>query len=164
MDSSVVDFVPYSPLVGTLKEIYGLSYKDVIEKKIDSVEDACAFYHGYSRAVGFGVRFSKKIYNNEGRITSSVWVLEKEGPCLTYEYMVNQKKVTPKLEFTHKDMYNLNDAKRWDEAFENDSHAALMYLQSRANSETNFYYRFSTDEKDRLANIFWSDSYSLFEY
>ncbi|KAK2634161.1 hypothetical protein Ddye_028953 [Dipteronia dyeriana] len=38
-----IDYVPYSSLVGTLKEICGLSYKDVIEKKFDSVEDACAF-------------------------------------------------------------------------------------------------------------------------
>ncbi|KAK0577355.1 hypothetical protein LWI29_031850 [Acer saccharum] len=37
MDSSDVDFVPYSSLDGTLKEICGLSYKDVIEKKFDSV-------------------------------------------------------------------------------------------------------------------------------
>ncbi|KAI9177694.1 hypothetical protein LWI28_018214 [Acer negundo] len=39
-----------------------------------------------------------------------------------------------------------------------------MYLQSEVNSETNFYCRFSTDEKDKLANIFWRDSHSLFEY
>ena len=39
-----------------------------------------------------------------------------------------------------------------------------MYLQSKANSENNFYCRFSMDEKDRLANIFWRDSHSLFEY
>ncbi|KAK2649763.1 hypothetical protein Ddye_017252 [Dipteronia dyeriana] len=61
-------------------------------------------------------------------------------------------------------MYNRIHAKRRDEAFERDSHAALMYLQSKANFETNFYCRFSTDEKDRLANIFWRDSHSLFEY
>ncbi|KAK2652679.1 hypothetical protein Ddye_012535 [Dipteronia dyeriana] len=79
MDSSFVDFEPYSSLVETLKEICGLSYKDVIEKKFDSVEDACAFYHGYSRAVGFGVRLCNKIHDSEGRIISRVWVYEKEG-------------------------------------------------------------------------------------
>ena len=79
MDSSVVDYVPYSSLVGSLKEICGLSYKDVIGKIFDSVEDACAFYHGYSRAVGFGVRLSNKTYDSEGKITSRVWVSEKQG-------------------------------------------------------------------------------------
>ncbi|KAK2651467.1 hypothetical protein Ddye_011323 [Dipteronia dyeriana] len=75
MDYSVVDYVPYSSLVGTLKEICGLSYKDVIEKKM-------------------------------------IW----------------------------------------------------LKTQSMANSKTNLYCRFSTYEKDRLANIFWRDSHSLFEY
>ncbi|KAI9154634.1 hypothetical protein LWI28_029173 [Acer negundo] len=248
MDSSAVDSVPYSSLVGTLKEICGLSYKYIIEKKFDSVEDAGAFYHGYSRAVGFGVRLSNKKHDSEGRITSRVWVCEKEGfrhkkymcntnskrrprlqtrvgckacfsvslhcdtnkyivrafeenhchelamfhevawvrshrnidaknlfqidamgnccirPCLTYEYMVNQKKGYSKIRFTQKDMYNQIDAKRRDEAFESDSHATLMYLQSKENSKINFYCKFSTDEKDRLANIFWRDSHSLFEY
>ncbi|KAI9177595.1 hypothetical protein LWI28_017118 [Acer negundo] len=79
MGSSVVHSVPYSSLVGTLKEICGLSYKDIIEKKFDLVEDACAFYHGYSRVVGLGVRLSNKNYDSEGRITSRVWVCEKEG-------------------------------------------------------------------------------------
>ena len=47
--------------------------------KFGSVEDAKAFYHGYSRAVKFGARLSNKIHNSEGRITSIVWVCEKEG-------------------------------------------------------------------------------------
>ncbi|KAI9177796.1 hypothetical protein LWI28_019400 [Acer negundo] len=53
--------------------------------------------------------------------------------------MVNQKEGYSKIGFTQKDMYNRIDAKRQDEAFESDSHAALMYLRSNANSETNFY-------------------------
>ncbi|KAI9161783.1 hypothetical protein LWI28_020639 [Acer negundo] len=77
MDSSAIDSMPYSSLVGTLKEICGLSYKDIIEKKFDSVEDTSAFYHGYSRAVGFDVRLSNKKYDSEGRITNRVWVCEK---------------------------------------------------------------------------------------
>ena len=72
MDSSVVDFVPYSSWEGTLKETCGLRYKDIIAMKFDSVEDAWAFYHGYSRAVGFGVRLSNKIHDSEGKITSRV--------------------------------------------------------------------------------------------
>ncbi|KAI9177530.1 hypothetical protein LWI28_016351 [Acer negundo] len=79
MGSFAVDSVPYLSLVGTLKEICGLSYKDIIEKKFDSVEDAGAFYHGYSRVVGFDVRLSNKNHDSEGRITSRVWVCEKEG-------------------------------------------------------------------------------------
>ncbi|KAK3184856.1 hypothetical protein Dsin_032142 [Dipteronia sinensis] len=85
-------------------------------------------------------------------------------PCLTYEYIVNQKGGYFKIEFTQKDMYNWIDAKRRDEAFEIDSHTALMYLQSKAYSETNFYCRFSTNKKDMLANLFWRDSHSIFEY
>ncbi|KAK2652678.1 hypothetical protein Ddye_012534 [Dipteronia dyeriana] len=61
-------------------------------------------------------------------------------------------------------MYNWIDAKRQDEAFESNSHAALMYLQLKVNSKANFYCRFSTYRKDWLANIFWRDSHSLFEY
>ncbi|KAK2646349.1 hypothetical protein Ddye_021544 [Dipteronia dyeriana] len=61
-------------------------------------------------------------------------------------------------------MYNRIDAERQDEAFEIDSLVALMNLQSKTNSETNFYCRFRIDKKDRLANIFWRDSHSLFEY
>ncbi|KAK2642089.1 hypothetical protein Ddye_023852, partial [Dipteronia dyeriana] len=187
MDSSVVDFVPYSSLVGTLKEICGLSYKDVIEMKFDYVEDAGAFYHGYSRAVGFDVKLSNKIHDSEDRDINKyivrafeenychklatfrevAYVLSHRNidakdlteidamgnccirPCLTYEYMVTQKGGYSKIGFTQKDMYNRIDAKRLDEAFESDSHAALM---------------FNTDEKDSLANIFWRDSHSLFEY
>ncbi|KAK3205508.1 hypothetical protein Dsin_019554 [Dipteronia sinensis] len=117
MDSYVVDSGPNSSWDGTLKETCGLRYKDVIAMKFDSVEVAWAFYHSYSRAVGFG-----------------------------------------------KDMYNMIDAKRRDEAFESDSHVAFMYVLSKTYSETNFYCRFSTYEKVRLANIFWRDSHSLFEY
>ncbi|KAK2646238.1 hypothetical protein Ddye_021433 [Dipteronia dyeriana] len=78
--------------------------------------------------------------------------------------MVNKKGGYSKIGFTQKDMYNQIDVKRQDEALENDSHAALMYLQSNANSEINFCCRFSIDDKDRLANIFWRDSHSLFKY
>ncbi|KAK3205091.1 hypothetical protein Dsin_019137 [Dipteronia sinensis] len=248
MDSYVVNFLRYSSYDGTLKETCGLRYKDVIAMKFDLVEDTCAFYHGYSRVVGFVVRLSNKNHDSEGRITSRVWVCEKEGfrdkkymcntnlkrrprlqtkvgckshfsisldrdtnkynvkafednychklatfhevawvrshkiidtknlsqidamgkccirPCLTYEYMVNQKRGYSKIGFTQKDMYNWIDAKRRDEAFENDSHAARMYLQSKVYSENNLYCKFSIDEKDKLANIFWRDSHSLFEY
>ncbi|KAK2645617.1 hypothetical protein Ddye_020812 [Dipteronia dyeriana] len=78
--------------------------------------------------------------------------------------MVNQKEGYSKIGFPHKDMYNRIDVKIQDKSFESDSHAALMYLQSKANSETNFYCKFNTDERDRLANIFWRDTHSLFEY
>ncbi|KAK2662270.1 hypothetical protein Ddye_000844 [Dipteronia dyeriana] len=57
-------------------------------------------------------------------------------------------------EVAWEDMYNRIDTKRRDKAFESDSHAALTFLKSKVNSETNFYYRFSTYEKDRLAKIF----------
>ncbi|KAK0572064.1 hypothetical protein LWI29_025606 [Acer saccharum] len=49
-------------------------------------------------------------------------------------------------------------------AFESDSQAAISYLESKAFTEANFYCRFNTDDDDRLANIFWRDSHSLFEY
>ncbi|KAK2638517.1 hypothetical protein Ddye_026312 [Dipteronia dyeriana] len=39
-----------------------------------------------------------------------------------------------------------------------------MYLQSNVYSEISFYCRFSTNEKDRLANIFWGDSHPLFKH
>ncbi|KAK3211269.1 hypothetical protein Dsin_015975 [Dipteronia sinensis] len=78
MDYSIVDYVPYSSWDETLKETTGLRYKDVIVMKFDSVEGAKSLYHGYSRAVGFGVRLSNKIYDSEGRITNRVWVCEKE--------------------------------------------------------------------------------------
>ena len=61
-------------------------------------------------------------------------------------------------------MYNKIAKMRQSKAFESDSHAALIYMQLKGNSETNFYCRFSTNEKDRLANIFWRDSHSLLEY
>ncbi|KAK2638941.1 hypothetical protein Ddye_026736 [Dipteronia dyeriana] len=80
-------------------------------------------------------------------------------PCLTYEYMVNQKGGYSKIGFTQKDMYNWIDAKRWDEAFERDSHAALMYLQSKENSKTNFYYRVSIQEVDE-DSVWDSDKHS----
>ncbi|KAK2658784.1 hypothetical protein Ddye_005317 [Dipteronia dyeriana] len=51
-------------------------------------------------------------------------------------------------------MYNRIYAKRWDEAFESNSHVALIYLQSKANSKTNFYCKFNTDEKDSREKLF----------
>ncbi|KAK2646239.1 hypothetical protein Ddye_021434 [Dipteronia dyeriana] len=79
MDSTAVDSMPYWSVVGTLKEIYGLNYKDVIEMKFDSIEDACTLYHDYSRAVGFDVRLSNKIHDSECRITFRVWLCKTEG-------------------------------------------------------------------------------------
>ncbi|KAK3189177.1 hypothetical protein Dsin_028738 [Dipteronia sinensis] len=77
---------------------------------------------------------------------------------------LTRKGVIPKLDSHKRTCITRIDAKRRDEAFESDSHAALMYLQSKAYSETNFYCRFSTNEKDMLANIFWRDSHSLFKH
>ncbi|KAK2655783.1 hypothetical protein Ddye_008835, partial [Dipteronia dyeriana] len=66
--------------------------------------------------------------NNDAKDLSQIDAMGNYGirPCLTYEYMVNQKRGYSKIGFTQKDMYNWIDAKRHDEAFENDSHAALI--------------------------------------
>ncbi|KAK0571085.1 hypothetical protein LWI29_010716 [Acer saccharum] len=84
--------------------------------------------------------------------------------CQTFEYMVDQKGGYSKIGFTQKDMYNKIAKLRRSKAFESDSQAAISYLESKAFTEANFYCRFNTDDDDRLANIFWRDSNSLFEY
>ncbi|KAK3225968.1 hypothetical protein Dsin_005830 [Dipteronia sinensis] len=129
MDSYVVDYVTYSSLDATLKETCGLRYKDVIAMKFDSVEDAGAFYHGCSRAVGP--------------------LLQTRADCKA-RFSVSLDCDTNK--------YNVR-------AFEeNHCHKLVTFRESKASSETNFYCRFSTNEKDRLDNIFWRDLHSLFEY
>ena len=45
--------------------------------KFDSMKDTWAFYHGYSRVVWFGVSFSDKIHDSQGRVTKRVLVCEK---------------------------------------------------------------------------------------
>ncbi|KAK0573511.1 hypothetical protein LWI29_009336 [Acer saccharum] len=84
--------------------------------------------------------------------------------CQTFEYMADQKGGYSKIGFTQKDMYNKIAKMRRSKVFESDSQVAISYLESKAFTEPNFYCRFNTDDDDRLANIFWRDSHSLFEY
>ncbi|KAK3205039.1 hypothetical protein Dsin_019085 [Dipteronia sinensis] len=140
MDSPVVDYVPNSSWDGTLKETCGLRYKDVIAMKFDSMEDAWAFYHGYSRAVRFGVRLSNIIQDSEDRIFSRVWVYENKG-FRDKKYMCNtNSKRMPKLQ------------------------TRVVFKACFSVALDRDMNKFSTYEKVRLANIFWWESHTLVEY
>ncbi|KAK3230739.1 hypothetical protein Dsin_002620 [Dipteronia sinensis] len=78
--------------------------------------------------------------------------------------MVDQKRGYSQIGFTQKDMYNKIAHKRRSNPFESDSQAVFSYPESKAYSKTNFYYKFNADKNYMLANIFWKDSHSLFEY
>ncbi|KAK0600218.1 hypothetical protein LWI29_012799 [Acer saccharum] len=71
MDYSAVDSVPYSSVVGTLKEIYGLSYQDVIEKKFDSVEDT---------GLEFGQRYDERYSSVIPCYGVHPWFIEERTP------------------------------------------------------------------------------------
>ncbi|KAK2664917.1 hypothetical protein Ddye_003491 [Dipteronia dyeriana] len=119
--------------------------------KFDSVDDARSFYLGYAKAYRFGIRATNLDFDCEGRVLRRKWVCDKQG-SIKEEYMTNKNrkhKIRLQTRLNCKACFSIGL----------DSHT----LKYNAFIEQNFYCRFNTDD-DRLANIFWRDSHSLFEY
>ncbi|KAL6131147.1 hypothetical protein ACLB2K_069525 [Fragaria x ananassa] len=85
-------------------------------------------------------------------------------PCHTYEYIVNRSGGFQQVGFTIKDMYNKLDSKRREILLESDAEAALAYMRGKVATDSHFYCKFSIDEDNRLANMFWRDSNCLHDY
>ncbi|KAK9932835.1 hypothetical protein M0R45_020057 [Rubus argutus] len=84
--------------------------------------------------------------------------------CHTYEYMVDRAGGFANVGFTIKDLYNKLDSSRREIILEGDAEAALAYLKGKAATDTNLFCKYSIDENNRLANLFWRDSNSLLDY
>nr|XP_011470682.1 PREDICTED: protein FAR1-RELATED SEQUENCE 5-like [Fragaria vesca subsp. vesca] len=85
-------------------------------------------------------------------------------PCHTYEYIVNRSRGFQQVGFTIKDLYNKLDSKRREILLESDAEAALAYMRGKVATDSHFYCKFSIDEDNRLANMFWRDSNCLHDY
>ncbi|KAL6213014.1 hypothetical protein ACLB2K_018229 [Fragaria x ananassa] len=85
-------------------------------------------------------------------------------PCHTYEYIVNRSGGFQQVGFTIKDLYNKLDSKRREILLESDAEAALAYMRGKVATDSHFYCKFSIDEDNRLANMFWRDSNCLHDY
>ncbi|XP_024200066.1 protein FAR1-RELATED SEQUENCE 5-like [Rosa chinensis] len=85
-------------------------------------------------------------------------------PCHTYEYIVDRSGGFKNVGFIMKDLYNKLDSRRREILLEGDAEAALAYMRGKVATDSHFYCKFSIDEDNRLANMFWRDSNSLVDY
>ncbi|XP_062014143.1 protein FAR1-RELATED SEQUENCE 5-like [Rosa rugosa] len=84
--------------------------------------------------------------------------------CHTYQYMADRAGGLTKVGFIRKDLYNKLDISRREALLEGDAKAALSYLEGKAATDKKLFCKYSTDESNRLANLFWRDSTSLLDY
>ncbi|KAH9679523.1 protein FAR1-RELATED SEQUENCE [Citrus sinensis] len=80
------------------------------------------------------------------------------------DFFVNQAGGYDNLGFGLKDLYNNLDNKRRSMILETDSEAALAYLNAKADMDPDFFCKYSIDEENRLANLFWADSIARLDY
>ncbi|KAL6126253.1 hypothetical protein ACLB2K_074304 [Fragaria x ananassa] len=85
-------------------------------------------------------------------------------PCHTYEYIVNRSGGFQQVGFTIKDLYNKLDSKRREILLKSEAETALAYMRGKVATDSHFYCKFSIDEDNRLANMFWRDSNCLHDY
>ncbi|XP_024178220.1 protein FAR1-RELATED SEQUENCE 5-like [Rosa chinensis] len=85
-------------------------------------------------------------------------------PCHTYEYIVDRSGGFKNVGFIMKDLYNKLDSRRREILLEGDAENALTYMRGKVATDSHFYCKFSIDEDNRLANMFWRDSNSLVDY
>ncbi|CAL2277180.1 unnamed protein product [Prunus armeniaca] len=78
--------------------------------------------------------------------------------------MVDQCGKYLNVDFQIKDLYNKLDASCIEILLDNDTEVALSYLKVKRAIDPEFFCKFSVDEKNRLANLFWRDFTSLLDY
>lgn len=81
-----------------------------------------------------------------------------------WTFFVNQAGGYDNVGFTLEDLYNSLDAKRRSMILETDSESALAYLKGKGDMDPNFYCKYTVDEENRLANLFWADSVARLDY
>ncbi|KAL6192276.1 hypothetical protein ACLB2K_038661 [Fragaria x ananassa] len=74
--------------------------------------------------------------------------------CHAYEYMVDVSGGYANVGFTLKDLYNKLDASQREDMIGGDANATLGYLKGKAAEDKKLFYKYSTDENKRLANLF----------
>ncbi|XP_040364980.1 protein FAR1-RELATED SEQUENCE 5-like [Rosa chinensis] len=84
--------------------------------------------------------------------------------CHAYHYMADRSGGFANVGFLMKDLYNKLDSNQREIVLEGDAKAALAYLEGKAAEDKNLFCRYSTDENNRLANLFWRDSTSFLDY
>ena len=81
-----------------------------------------------------------------------------------YEYMVHQAGGYEYVGFTIKDLYNKMDYARQEAILDGDAQATIAFMNAKAQQDPEFYCKFNVDSEGRLANMFWRDLGSLFDY
>lgn len=80
------------------------------------------------------------------------------------DFFVNQAGGYDNLGFGLKDLYNNLDNESRSMILETDSKVALAYLNAKADIDPDFFCKYSVDEENRLANLFWVDSIARLDY
>ncbi|XP_062009981.1 protein FAR1-RELATED SEQUENCE 5-like [Rosa rugosa] len=114
-----------------------LCTEDLKGQEFKTVEEAESFYNAYAKAMGFDIRndYKRLSTRRTGRVTSLLL-----------------------------DLYNKLDSKRQEILLDGDAEAVLAYMRGKVATDSQFYCKFSIDENNRLANMFWRDSKSLVDY
>ncbi|KAM5578915.1 hypothetical protein ABKV19_008967 [Rosa sericea] len=84
--------------------------------------------------------------------------------CYAYQYMIDISGGFANVGFKMKDLYNKLDSSQREIVLEGDAKATLAYLERKAAEDKKLFCKYSTDENNRLANLFWRDSTSLLDY
>ncbi|XP_050369199.1 protein FAR1-RELATED SEQUENCE 5-like [Argentina anserina] len=85
-------------------------------------------------------------------------------PCLAYEYLVHQAGGHEFVGFTLRDLYNKMQGERKEIMIDGDAQSSIMWMNTQALRDPQFYCIFNVDEEGRLANMFWRDEQSLADY
>ncbi|XVF09481.1 hypothetical protein REPUB_Repub07fG0096700 [Reevesia pubescens] len=79
-------------------------------------------------------------------------------------YLTQQAGGIQNVGFTTKDLYNKLNMVCRDEIYNGDANAVIAYFQVKKEADIGIYMNYSTDDENRLHNLFWADATSRSDY
>ncbi|KAH9801072.1 protein FAR1-RELATED SEQUENCE [Citrus sinensis] len=122
--------------------------------------------HSHELAADFATEFlrSYRIVKDSDNVLANSMKTVGIKTSQIMDFFVNQAGDYDKLGFGLKDLYNNLDNESRSMILETDSKVALAYLNAKADIDPDFVCKYSVDEENRLANLFWVDSIARLDY
>ncbi|XVF20644.1 hypothetical protein REPUB_Repub12eG0019000 [Reevesia pubescens] len=79
-------------------------------------------------------------------------------------YLTQQDGGIQNIGLITKDLYNHFNMVSRDEIYNGDANAVIAYFQVKQESDIGIYMNYSTDDENRLHNLFWADATSRSDY